>query len=260
MTTVGTIRKKLKTIKNTKITNVLYFLKDYKSTTSVKDVLSDIKKNKNLDVQLFLKSTSIWYDGIGPSKALSLWESGVRPSNIKSPKNMKKLPIHTRMFLTHCPLKQIPIQNTLELYNKFVPFEKRKHSILGSYRRGKPFQSDIDILYWGDFDKFLDKIQKKWNNKWIPYAKGPSKVSGIFVGTPTVKIDIWIATAENKHAMTLYATGSFINNIIMRKHAKTMGLLLNQYGLFKNGKIIKTGSERDIYKRLNMKYRKPEER
>jgi len=46
----------------------------------------------------------------------------------------------------------------------------------------------------------------------------------------------------------------------MRKIAIKKGLKLNEYGLFKNNKKIAGEREEDIYKKLGVKYLKPEQR
>jgi DNA polymerase (family 10) len=58
----------------------------------------------------------------------------------------------------------------------------------------------------------------------------------------------------------LYSTGSKENNIRMRAKAKSQGLLLNQYGLFKKGEKINLKTEKDYYDYLGMKYLEPHER
>ena len=62
--------------------------------------------------------------------------------------------------------------------------------------------------------------------------------------------------------MMLYATGSKGFNIIMRKKAKEMKMLLNQDGLFdrETNKPIPTANEHDIFETLGMDYKEPWER
>ena len=53
-------------------------------------------------------------------------------------------------------------------------------------------------------------------------------------------------------------TGPAGYNIGLRTVAKKKGLLLNQYGLFKNKKHIAGKTERSIYTALGKKYKIPE--
>jgi len=69
------------------------------------------------------------------------------------------------------------------------------------------------------------------------------------------------ATPLNWITYLLYLTGSKDNNVEMRAKAKSLGLLLNQNGLFmKNKKRISVKSEEDVYKKLGMVYRHPHNR
>ena len=49
-------------------------------------------------------------------------------------------------------------------------------------------------------------------------------------------------------------------NITMRTKAKSMGYVLNEFKLSKDGKSIPASSEEEIFKALDMKYLSPEER
>lgn len=46
----------------------------------------------------------------------------------------------------------------------------------------------------------------------------------------------------------------------MRHLAKEKGIMLNQTGLYKNGQIIPAKDERDIFRKIGMKYLPPDER
>lgn len=135
----------------------------------------------------------------------------------------------------------------------------KKYLIAGSYRRNMPTCNDIDFVYWGDFDKLKKYLYSL--KKFHVYAEGVSKISGIYESKKgNVECDFWITTPETKHTMILYATGSKRFNLFMRGLAKRKGMLLNQYGLYKNKIIIPTKNEKEIFEKLNMKYRTPEQR
>lgn len=203
--------------------------------------------------------------GLGPASAVELWEKGVRPDNLEKYKTL--LPEITQLSLKYKPLERIPHDLVTKISSVFIPTgEKGKCTIVGSYRRNKPTSGDVDILYVtskDDLQRFLDKLATTHGKKWILFAQGPSKISGLFRYTPkiTVEIDLWIATPENFGAMLLYSTGSKLFNIRMRFIAKHKKMKLNQYGLFdEHGILVPTKSERDIFDRLNMKWRAPAER
>lgn len=224
-----------------------------KNTEVTRDILSG-------DDLLAYDSMPLWkFRGLGPKTAMKLWKAGVRPGNIE--RHLKLLPESTRLFLKYKPVDKIPNKMVEEIYEKFIPKDEKKYCMLvGSYRRGKPTSGDIDILYFGDLDKLLDKLEKNLGDKWILVSRGPSKIAGIFVNKKTVEIDLWVCNPENKAAMMLYSTGSKTNNIRMRHIAKYRGMKLNQYGLFKDDKLIPTKTEKDIFDKLEMKYLEPSER
>jgi len=71
------------------------------------------------------------------------------------------------------------------------------------------------------------------------------------------RIDIRFVPYNSYYTSLLYFTGSKLFNINMRKKAKKLGFKLNEYGLYKNNKIIEIKSEKDIFKHLNIEYLKP---
>lgn len=233
---------------------------DLKSDSSL-----DEKKLSKLglnDDQIATVMSSQWWDirGIGPKGAAKLWKEGMRPDNIDSWKN--KLPIQAQMWLLHKPLSKIPTADVEGIVKKFMPAGSKNWQIVGSYRRQTPTVGDIDILYWGsDLAKLLKTLEKKHGINWFVYQRGDMKIGGMFtVNGVTVEVDIWIANDENKHAMLLYSTGSKNWNIVMRRVAKNKGLKLNQYGLYKNNVLIPTKTEEEIFEKIGMKYKKPDER
>jgi DNA polymerase/3'-5' exonuclease PolX len=202
--------------------------------------------------------------GIGPKKAMALWAQGVRPGNLR--RHLKLLPEATRVALQYPVMERIPRRLVEQAFLAFVPpGEKGNCTLVGSYRRGKETSGDIDILYAGpDFDRFMDKVAAHLGKRWRLMAKGPNKVSGIFLLTPraAVEVDIWISNKENRAYMMLYATGSKEHNVKMRFIAKHRGYKLNQYCMedLKTGKKLPAKTEREIFDHLKMAWKRPEER
>lgn len=232
------------------------------------DELKNLDKNAEVDRVVLSLENKKYYDsmelwglrGLGPSKARDLYAQGVRLSNIK--KHIALLPIHTQVSLRYDIPDRIPRELIDKIVSGFLKYGKSQATIVGSYRRGNPTSGDIDILYRGDIELFLKKMQEIHREHWQVVAEGPTKIAGIFEykKNHAVEIDIWRTNKDNYHAMLLYSTGSKNHNILMRAIAKRQGMLLNQNGLYKDGKLIETHSEHDIYNVLKMKYRKPEER
>lgn len=146
--------------------------------------------------------------------------------------------------------------------------------ICGSYRRGLDFSSDIDILLYNsqlltmddvkksnmlnDYVKLLTKnkfiVDNITNNnvtKYMGFAKWENVIR---------RIDIRLIPYESIYTALVYFTGSYELNRIMRKKAKELGYKLNEYGLYKNNELIHITSEKELFKKLGMKYLKPTKR
>ena len=133
---------------------------------------------------------------------------------------------------------------------------------------------DIDILIKDtpgfDLKKFITKMI---DDKYVleSLASGKNKFMGICkIGDNVARrIDILVADSNvsNYYFALLYFTGSYQFNITMRNKALEMGYSLSEYG-FKDKKTNKllddinntVKNEKDIFKILDMKYIKPENR
>jgi DNA polymerase beta len=160
--------------------------------------------------------------------------------------------------------------------------EKKKYyfEIAGSYRREKPISGDIDVLFSkkGVKDsktlKHLSKIVnllksniKENNNQPLLLddltEEGDTKYMGFskLKENPVRRIDIRFIDDKSFHSALLYFTGSYELNKQMRKKAITMGYKLSEYGLFEKVNDewikIKTKTEKDIFKKLEIEYIEP---
>ena len=202
--------------------------------------------------------------GIGPERAKDLIKAGVKKiSDLKREKYNKLLSDEARLFVQLNPLNKIPNADikTLEPYIlRAIP----NAVLVGSYRRGKPFSSDIDVMVVSDDSNALNTAFEKLTHvfdKLYVYSKGPDKMSLIlqFNGS-AYKMDVFRTAVEDSTAMLLYSTGSKEFNVSQRSRAKKLGYLLNQKGLFKNGVRIPLSTERDYFDTLQMPYKTPSER
>ena len=136
-------------------------------------------------------------------------------------------------------------------------------TIAGSYRRKSKTSNDIDVLISKDFKKFINKLNKdKFLIDHMTDLDNDTKYMGFckFKNKPIRRIDIRYVKPNEYPAALLYFTGSKNHNQKMRGIAKSKGMKLNEYGLYKNNKKLPTKSEEDIFKLLGMKYIKPEHR
>lgn len=249
--------------------NMTKKLIDLSKTPITKKMADDMKRDRNA---ILLKQKLLDILGIGTKKANELIEAGLTNlKQIHQKKYMLMLNTDTQLDIIHQPTHGIEYDIIKKLEPKLTNFSTNiKPIITGSFLRKKPKVGDIDILFMsernGDIDKYLDYLSNTFKNRiWI-YANGKDKVSFIFQPSPAsdikYKADIFIANKHNYYTMLLYTTGSKNFNIRMRSQAKKMGLLLNQNGLYKNGKKINShmDDEKDLFNILDMVYVIPENR
>jgi len=193
------------------------------------------------------------------------------------------------VFEENIPRKEIDtvyklLKKIVTKMNKDYKYTKNNQycfEICGSYRREKLTSGDMDILLtkFGTTDKsskkdnhlerFVNRLKEniKSNNnqplliddmtdknietKYMGFSK--------FKNKPVRRIDIRYIPYTSYHSALLYFTGSGDLNKKMRQIAKNKGYKLSEYGLFKlsDKKKIKTGSEEEIFKLLDMEYIEP---
>lgn len=144
--------------------------------------------------------------------------------------------------------------------------EVKKIIAVGSIRRMKETIGDVDFL-----------IAVKGTKKSALAKASADKIMDFFVSLPGVikvwgkgstkssikmkegfNIDIRIVPEKSYGAALQYFTGSKEHNIATRKIAITKGLKLNEYGLFRNSKMIAGKTEKGIYRALGMQWIEPE--
>lgn len=133
-----------------------------------------------------------------------------------------------------------------------------KIEIAGSIRRKKSTIRDIDILVASSNPKpVMDLFVSMPNIKKIA-AKGLTK-SSVFL-KEGYGCDLRVVDKSSFGAALLYFTGSKEFNIWCRQVAMKQGLKLSEYGLFKGKKMIAGRTEKEVFKKLGIKYIPPESR
>jgi DNA polymerase lambda len=131
----------------------------------------------------------------------------------------------------------------------------------GSYRRGRQFCGDIDILIYRKDDKeygrFLIKLVQQLEGKGL--LKERLQISRISVsgsmtymgickaGSTHRRIDIKIYPRRNVGFALLYFTGSAHFNRSMRLYARKVGLSLSDHGISQQNQIEDTNVDNLIY-------------
>lgn len=276
------------------ITNLIKIINIYPKEIKNGEELKDIKgvgKGSIEKINEILKTGTLSYlnnnilseltevIGIGPSIANQLIQKYKIKSLDELIKKVKKGEIEVNdkiklglkyvgKFKGNIPRQHIDdVQDYLKQFNSNI-------IICGSYRRGLDFSSDIDILLYNsqlltmndvkksnmlnDYVKLLTKnkfiVDNITNNnvtKYMGFAKWENVIR---------RIDIRLIPYESIYTALVYFTGSYELNRIMRIKAKELGYKLNEYGLYKNNELIHITSEKELFKKLGIKYLKPTER
>ena len=160
--------------------------------------------------------------------------------------------------------ERTPLKEAEKIANPIIKLlkklkETKKVEVMGSLRRKRPTIGDIDILASSNKPEKLVDAFTKMRSVVKVVAKGKTKVSVVLkLG---VNCDLRVVKPESWGAASLYFIGSKNYNISMRRIAINKGYKLSEYGLFdKKGNMIAGRTEMEVYKKLGLKYRKPEER
>jgi DNA polymerase (family 10) len=140
-------------------------------------------------------------------------------------------------------------------------------AIAGSIRRRKPIVQDIDLVVipkpgLGEFpNMILGTLQVKMEfdpNRYKLHRAGPKIIQVEIEG---VQVDIYRSNPKSWGVHLLRWTGSTEHNIKLCTRARSLGLKLAvSEGLFKDGEIVASETEEDIFRALHMDYIPPEER
>jgi DNA polymerase/3'-5' exonuclease PolX len=228
--------------------------------------------------------------GIGPKLAKQYIRNGIngqtldmaKPirAQLKKKKIFPHLPAATRADLRWNPSRRIKRAVIVKIeaeFKKLLP--GIRFQVAGSYRRQKPYSRDIDLIMSAPSSKttaqhwksFLKRMAKSKIVKFVEvFAQGDDKVSAILKyqngkQKKYAKVDVFFTDPSEYLFMLLYATGSGQFNVMMRAVAKRKGFLLNQRGLYKKIsttilKRVPIKTERDLFKKLGIKYLTPEKR
>jgi len=129
----------------------------------------------------------------------------------------------------------------------------------GSYRRMKETVGDIDLLAVSDNGRKVTDFFVK-----LPFVKkvisvGDTK-STIILKEKDIQVDIRVVKAESFGACLQYFTGSKAHNVKLRTIAKSKGLKISEYGVFKKNKKIAGKTEKEVYNSIGLEYIPPEMR
>lgn len=207
-------------------------------------------------------------------KSIEDLKKAVKQKKIELPENIIKGIKYVDIIDTQIPRSEMD-EIYLFLIKQSLLTDKQMHiRMCGSYRREKLVSGDIDIII--THPDIITKTQSKNSNLMQKYIeslkkskfiidsftskKVPTKYMGVckLENHPLRRIDIRFIAQESYYTALLYFTGSGSWNKKMRKVAKSMGYLLNEYWLLDNNKNpLPVSSESEVFDYLNMEYLDP---
>ena len=148
-----------------------------------------------------------------------------------------------------------PFANDLILYLKQAP-NILSVEMAGSFRRRKETVGDLDILATAKEPQDVINFFTKYHDILEVIVAGDTRATIIL--NNNLQVDLRVVKQDSFGSALHYFTGSKAHVIKIREMALDMGLKVNEYGVFKNGKSIASFSEEDIYRTFGMEYIQPE--
>ncbi len=142
----------------------------------------------------------------------------------------------------------------------------RRHStesfLAGSYRRGATDIGDMDFIVTDcDLAALVEGIGEKFEVKKVARSGASTTTLVLHLSEKSeAQVEFVNVPDRSVGAALLHSTGSGEFNVGLRTYARQKGYLLNQYGLFKNGRYVVGKSEESIFNRLGLKFIPPNQR
>ncbi len=156
---------------------------------------------------------------------------------------------------------RIPIGLAFPLVNEIIELvgklpEVKHISACGSFRRMKETVGDLDILTTGkDGRKIIDYFVHLPGVTRV-LAAGDTKGSAIF--HDRYQVDLRVVPEESYGAALQYFTGSKQHNVHLRTIAKSKGLKISEYGVFRGSEKIAGRTEEEVYAAVGLDWVPPE--
>lgn len=186
----------------------------------------------------------------------------------KSAEKIIKSIEYMEQFGERCRLDQ-----ALEIAEPVFEFLKNQSGvqqieIAGSLRRSRETIGDIDIIVAADPEDAESVFDAFTGHELVTEILGRGDTKSSIRSKNGRQVDLRIVKPEEYPAALMYFTGSKEHNIVLRQRARERGMALNEYGLFKLTsqketdfeQPVKTTSETDIYRKLDLHFIPPEHR
>jgi DNA polymerase (family 10) len=126
----------------------------------------------------------------------------------------------------------------------------------GSYRRRRESVGDLDVIASArDGDAVMDALA---GNELVltVLSRGPTKMR-VRLRTG-LELDMRVLEEESFGAGLVYFTGSKDHNIVLRRRGQQRGLKVNEYGVYRDEKLVAGRTEEEVYAALDLPWIPPE--
>lgn len=126
----------------------------------------------------------------------------------------------------------------------------------GSYRRGRDSVADLDLLVVSTNPaEVMDRLAAFAAVETL-LGRGDTKMSVRLAGG--LQVDLRVVPDESFGAALQYFTGSKDHNVVLRGRAKSRGLKINEYGVFRGDQYVAGRTEEEVYAALDLPWFPPE--
>lgn len=131
-------------------------------------------------------------------------------------------------------------------------------AVAGSIRRHRETVGDLDVVVAAEAGEGASAAFRSLPEVQSVLAHGPAKT--LVRLSNGVDADLRVVDPESFGAALMYFTGSKAHNVALRRIARSQGLKLNEYGLFRGARRIAGRTEEEIYVGLGLTWVPPEMR
>ncbi len=128
--------------------------------------------------------------------------------------------------------------------------------VAGSFRRRRETVGDLDLLAAAPQPQPVMKQFASFPEVAKVLGSGETKTSVVLKSG--LQVDLRVVPRASFGAALVYFTGSKAHNVHLRRIAQARGLLLNEYGLFRNGSAVAGKTEERVYRALGLPSIPPE--
>ncbi len=128
--------------------------------------------------------------------------------------------------------------------------------IAGSYRRGRETVGDLDILVTAQADSPVMQHFTGYDEVAEVVASGTTRATVIL--RSGLQVDLRVVPEDSFGAALHYFTGSKAHNIQIRRLGQQRGLKINEYGVFKDERVVAGKTEASVFKAVGLPLIPPE--